>query len=74
MATTLDIHDIDINATYAMIMGIVKKAGELAMVGFNKTGMGTDSKQAYWDLVTVYDKMIEKFIVDGIHELHPTHK
>lgn len=74
METTLDTHDIDINFTHVMIMELVKSAGELAMVGFNETGMETDSKQAHWDLVTAYDKMTEQLIIDGIHELHPTHK
>ncbi|VVC40009.1 Hypothetical protein CINCED_3A019917 [Cinara cedri] len=52
---------------------IVMEAGEILLKGF-KSPKDVMTKQAYYDLVTQYDILVEKTIIDNLLQLYPNHK
>lgn len=72
MKATLESAELD--SIYELLLKLIKNAGDLAMVGFNETTKTVNTKQAYWDLVTDYDKAIENLLIAGIFQQYPNHK
>lgn len=55
---------------------LVKDAGELVKEGYSKSNddLGIVEKVAKWDMVTVYDKKTEAFLIDAISAKYSDHK
>ena len=66
--------EIFIDECYKLTLELVKNAGELALEGFLKTSKQVETKAHRFDFVTIYDKMVEKFLIDGIKLVYPNHK
>lgn len=69
---TLDSAELD--TAYELLIRLIKNAGDLAMEGYHSTAKHVETKQGPYDLVTYYDKAVEKLLNDGIHEQYPSHK
>lgn len=72
MSGVIDTSELD--RIYELLLELIKNAGVLAMEGFNSSDKTVDTKRGSWDLVTPYDKAVEKLIIAGIRKQYPTHK
>ncbi|XP_075228358.1 inositol monophosphatase 1-like [Lycorma delicatula] len=64
---------IDVDFCFNAILQIVLQAGKIVTEGFLST-KNIETKTYDWDLVTEYDKRVEKIIIEQISELFPSHK
>lgn len=55
------------------IKNLAKGAGAILRDGYNPLGTRTTVKTAKWDVVTKYDKLSEKYLVNKIRTKYPNH-
>lgn len=63
-----------IDNCYRLILDLVRDAGKIVVTGFSEVSKRVDVKTASWDLVTEYDKNVEKMLINGILAQYPNHK
>lgn len=62
------------NECYLLILRLLEEAGKLIVSGFAEVNKRVDTKSGSWDLVTEYDKNVEKLLINGILSNFPEHK
>ncbi|KAJ4436033.1 uncharacterized protein [Periplaneta americana] len=63
----------DIEQYYETVLGITREAGKIIKEGIART-KNVDTKLGSWDLVTQYDRRVEKVLVAEISKKFPSHK
>lgn len=72
MPVALDASELD--RIYELLLELIKKAGNLAMEGFNSDPKIVNTKKGKWDMVTHYDRAVEELLIAGIRKQYPSHK
>jgi len=67
------INNDDLTEIFIFAEKLVLKGGHILRDGFIKRKMDYIRKDAFYDLVTIYDKQIEDMFVNGIKEKYPNH-
>lgn len=65
--------EVALKECFDYVVDLTKKCGDIVKKGIKDVGK-VDTKEHFWDLVTVYDQQIEDIIIKGIHEKYPNHK
>lgn len=63
-----------IDDSYDLMIDLMKRAGALALEGYNSEDQSISTKLADWDVVTHYDKAIENLFIDEIRLKFSDHK
>ncbi|XP_008474632.1 inositol monophosphatase 1-like, partial [Diaphorina citri] len=64
---------VDIAKCFETVLPLIEHAGEIVVEGFNSI-KNIETKTTSWDLVTEYDKKVEKTLISRIQNHFPTHK
>lgn len=56
------------------VVGVTKEAGQIVKEGFYRRDVAVNTKDGFYDLVTVYDGRTEEFLLSAIKEKYPGHK
>ncbi|XP_055387915.1 uncharacterized protein LOC129616329 [Condylostylus longicornis] len=67
-------HKNELQEIFELAEKLVLKAGIIMLEGFSKPKMDFKCKNAFYDLVTTYDKKIEEMFVNGIKASYQNHK
>lgn len=75
MSFTSDENEL-IDKCYKLAENLVRQAGQLVCEGYNKAIEDVEvmEKVAKWDVVTEYDRKVEKFLIEQIKVNFPEHR
>lgn len=57
-----------------LILKLIQEAGKIVVAGYAEVNKKIGTKSGTWDLVTEYDRNVEKLLIDGILVNYPQHK
>ncbi|XP_012155575.1 uncharacterized protein LOC105664664 [Ceratitis capitata] len=59
---------------YNVALKLVMKCGPVACAGYEETNIDFETKSAYYDFVTIYDKQVEDLLIAGLQTAFPETK
>lgn len=66
--------NILIDNCYTLAEKLMREAGEIVREGYSKVKVKIEFKQpGNWDIVSEYDGMAEKYLIDEIRKIYPDH-
>lgn len=74
MNAEIIISNENLDECYSLMIELIKRAGTLAIEGYNSNVLIVSTKQTEHDLVTNYDRAIERIFIDEITLKFPNHK
>lgn len=62
-----------IDDCYPFVVQLIRDAGHIVRAGYAEVGKSVDTKDGSWDLVTRYDRDVERHLIGGIRQRYPEH-